>query len=105
MIEDQPSQRPKRRAQQPGPPPAPAAREPVTLTKGAHRWTFRCDAGDEPALLRRLSELAADPDAPFDWFDAALVSHQLSKRLRPGLQRIDTSPAGPARPTRPGPTP
>lgn len=64
-------------------------REPVTLIKGAHRWTFACTRGDEQALLTRLSQLAAGPDVPFDWFDAALVSHQLNKRLKPGLHRID----------------
>ncbi len=74
----------------------PALREPVTLVKGTHRWTFACDAGDEPALLKRLSEMAADPRVPFDWFDAALVSHQLSKRLKPGLCRIDPPKAAPA---------
>lgn len=105
MIEDQSSQRPRRRAQPQSPAPAPAAREPVTLTKGTHRWTFQCDTGDEPALLRRLSELAADPDAPFDWFDAALVSHQLSKRLRPGLQRIDAASAANAPSARQRPQP
>ncbi len=63
------------------------AREPVTLVKGAHRWTFSCEPGEEPALLRALTELAGDDGKPFDWFDAALVSHQLSKRLRSGLNR------------------
>lgn len=61
----------------------------VTLSKGAHRWRFACDRGSEPALLRRLSEVARDADMPFDWFDAALVSHQLSERLSPGLCRVE----------------
>jgi hypothetical protein len=64
------------------------AGEPVTLVKGAHRWTFWCDSGGETTLLRRLSELATQPDMPFDWFDAALVSHQLSRRLRSDLNRV-----------------
>jgi len=68
-------------------------REPVTLVKGSHRWTFTCDPGDEPALLRRLAELADGKDVPFDWFDAALVSHQLSNRLRPGLKRVQAGRA------------
>lgn len=71
-------------------------RQPVTLTKGAHTWTFACDPGDEGLLLRRLSELARSEDVPFDWFDAALVSHQLSKRLKAGLYRIDGNQAGTA---------
>ncbi len=63
---------------------------PVTLVKGPHRWTFSCDPGDESALLSHLSELATNPDVPFDWFDAALVSHQLSRRLTRGLARGST---------------
>ncbi len=81
-------------------PGTPATREPVTLVKGSHRWSFVCDAGDEASLLKRLSELAGDRNVPFDWFDAALVSHQLSKRLKPGLNRID----GARPPSSPGPS-
>lgn len=73
---------------------APAHPAPVTLVKGRHRWTFSCDAGSESSLLRRLSELARSEDIPFDYFDAALVSHQLSRRLKPGLFRIDMDEAG-----------
>ncbi len=69
-------------------------REPVTLVKGVHRWAFSCDPGDEPELLRRVSELARGEDVPFDWFDAALVTHQLSKRLKAGLYRIDGNSTG-----------
>lgn len=71
-----------------------AAGEPVTLVKGGHKWTFRCDPGDEPELLRRVTELARSEDVPFDWFDAALVTHQLSKRLKAGLYRIDGNSNG-----------
>lgn len=69
--------------------PVEVSRSPVTLVKGGHTWTFSCDSGSEPELLRRLSELARGGDVPFDWFDAAIVSHQLNKRLKPGLFRID----------------
>jgi hypothetical protein len=72
----------------------PAVRAPVTLVKGGHKWTFSCDAGDEPELLRRVTELARGEDVPFDWFDAALVTHQLSKRLKAGLYRIDGNSTG-----------
>lgn len=70
-------------------------REPVTLVKGGHRWTFTCESGEEPALLSRLAELARRTDIPFDWFDAALVSHQLRRRLNAGLHRIDATPQNP----------
>lgn len=68
---------------------SPIRRAPVTLVKGGHRWTFTCEQGEEPALLGRLAELARRADVPFDWFDAALVSHQLRRRLNAGLHRID----------------
>ncbi len=64
-------------------------KDPVVLVKGVHRWTFACERGDEKALLKRVSELARAESVPFDWFDAALVTHQLSERLRPGLIRVD----------------
>ena len=63
------------------------SRESVTLCKGGHRWTFSCEPDGEKALLLRLAELARAEDVPFDWFDAALVSHQLRNRLLPGLAR------------------
>jgi hypothetical protein len=56
-----------------------------------HRWTFSCERGQEQALLVRLAELARNEDVPFDWFDAALVSHQLRNRLLPGLNRTEAS--------------
>lgn len=72
-------------------------RECVTLSKGPHRWTFSCPPGEEKTLLMRLAELARSEEVPFDWFDAALVSHQLRNRLLPGLARND--------PNRPNATP
>ncbi len=68
------------------------SRECVTLSKGPHRWTFSCQPGQEQNLLMRLAELAKAEDVPFDWFDAALVSHQLRNRLLPGLARNDPTP-------------
>lgn len=91
---------PSAAAAQAEPAPAPGTvdpREVVTLAKGRHTWTFACDPGDEAVLLRQVSDLARKPDIPFDWFDAALVSHQLSRRLKSGLQRIDGGTTGPSR--------
>lgn len=76
------------------PQPAGPDQSPVTLVKGGHRWVFACAPGEEATLLSCLAELARCRDTPFDWFDAALVSHQLRKRLNAGLHRIDATPAG-----------
>ncbi|MBY0262299.1 MAG: hypothetical protein K2Q20_08130 [Phycisphaerales bacterium] len=74
----------------------------LTLVKGPHRWSFRCAPGEEPLLLERLAELARRKDVPFDWFDAALVSHQLRSRLNAGIARepADASPVVIAKPRR-----
>jgi hypothetical protein len=62
--------------------PVDGTRDSFTLVKGPHRWEFSCEPGEEPALLNRLAELAADPDSPFDVIDAALVGHRVSEALR-----------------------
>lgn len=77
-------------------PPSPADTQTdqvrtVTLLKGRHRWVFACAPGEEPALLSCVSELARRGDAPFDLFDAALVGHQIARRLPSGLNRVDKS--------------
>jgi hypothetical protein len=78
------------------PPTAPqgtacAGARSVTLLKGAHRWVFTCAPGDEQGLLAGVSEMARRPEVPFDWFDAALVGHQIARRLPSGLNRVDSS--------------
>ena len=64
-------------------------RRTVTLAKGGHRWSFSCADGEERELLRSVTDLALRADAPFDWFDAALVGHQIARRLQSGLNRVD----------------
>ena len=49
----------------------------LMLMKGEHAWKFRWADGDEHRLVDALSDLAADPEVGFDWFDAAMVRHQL----------------------------
>jgi hypothetical protein len=63
----------------------------LTLAKGEHRWEFSCAPGEERELLRSLTDLAIRPEVPFDWFDAALVGHQIARRLQSGLSRVDKS--------------
>ncbi len=61
----------------------------LRLSKGRHTWIFRYGAGEEGALRSAIAELAGRAETPFDWFDAALVTHQLTSRLKPGLDRVD----------------
>jgi hypothetical protein len=61
----------------------------VSLAKGRHRWVFSYRRGEEAGVLSAASDLAAREGVPFDWFDAALVSHQVARRLRAGIERSD----------------
>lgn len=72
-------------------PAADAAAQTVSLAKGRHRWVFSYRVGEERTLLSAVSDLAAREGVPFDWFDAALVSHQVARRLRSGLERTNAA--------------
>lgn len=49
----------------------------LELEKGRHRYIFRYRQGQEGLVLSALVELADRADCDFDWFDAALLGHQL----------------------------
>jgi hypothetical protein len=52
-----------------------------SLIKGGERYLIRCGPGDEEETIGRLMEWAEDPDLDFDWFDAAVLSRQITQRL------------------------
>lgn len=60
----------------------------LALVKNGQRYVFRCAPGEEPTLLRRLGELVRDPKVDLDWFDAAVLSHQIGQRMGTQLQRM-----------------
>lgn len=63
---------------------ADAASRPVrtlSLVKGPYRFTFRYRPGEEAILLQGVVDLVHRRDVPFDWFDAAVISHQLGQQL------------------------
>jgi hypothetical protein len=51
----------------------------VTLRHGAHQWTFTFASGDEVQIVRRVRELANDPDCPLDWHDASAIREQIGR--------------------------
>ena len=52
-----------------------------SLVKGAQRYLVRCDAGNEEEVIGQLIQWAESPDLDFDWFDAAVLSRQVTQRL------------------------
>ncbi len=53
----------------------------LSLVKGTERFIFRYESGDEEQVLDAFVETANDRTRNFDWFDAAVLSFQLSKQL------------------------
>ncbi len=60
----------------------------VVLQKGDQRYVFHCAPGEEPKLLASLAKLADDPSTDLDWFDAAVLSHQLGRQMGRNMQRM-----------------
>jgi hypothetical protein len=71
---------------QAGTPADAAGTKMLSLVKGQHRYCFRYQTGDEPQVLDALVEMVNRRDVSFDWFDAAVLSHQLGQHLAKELK-------------------
>lgn len=60
----------------------------LVLIKKTHRWVFRYRSGEEATVLRVLASTARDTEQDFDWFDAAVLSHQMGDKLHQQLKDI-----------------
>jgi hypothetical protein len=60
----------------------------LSLVKGRHHFVFRYEVGDEAKVLESLVEMVNRRDLPFDWFDAAVLSHQLGQHLAKELKAL-----------------
>lgn len=67
--------------------PAGAARE-LVLVKQGQRYVFRYVAGQEAQMLEGLAEMARDPRSDLNWFDAAVLSHQMGQGMSQELERL-----------------
>ena len=62
----------------------------LSLAKGTERFVFRYEAGNETEVIDSLGRLAGDDRCKFDWFDAAVLSYQMGRRLEMELDQIVT---------------
>ena len=62
----------------------------LSLVKGEERFVFRYQQGQEPRVVDAFAELAGDRESSFDWFDAAVLSYQMGRRLETELDLIAT---------------
>ncbi len=65
----------------------------LTLVKGQQNYIFRYESGSEDAVLDTFVDLAQQRNGDFDWFDAAVLSFQLSKHLVEEADRLLCSPS------------
>jgi hypothetical protein len=60
----------------------------LSLVKGGHRYVFRYQAGREAEIIAAFAEMAASRKTSFDFFDAAVLSYQMGRRLEMDLEEI-----------------
>ena len=60
----------------------------ISLVKGRQQFCFRYEAGQEARVLDTLVEMVRRPELCFDWFDAAVLSHQLGQHLAKELKAL-----------------
>lgn len=58
-----------------------AAMHRLVLVKHGQQYVFQYAPGDESRMLAGLVKLVHDPDSDLDWFDAAVLSHQIGLRM------------------------
>ena len=60
----------------------------LSLVKGKHRYLFRYRPGNEADVINAFASLASDGNTEFDWFDAAVLSYQMGRRLEVELDEL-----------------
>lgn len=58
----------------------------LSLMKGGQYFCFRYEVGQEVKVLDALIDMVHKSDNQFDWFDAAVLSHQLGRHLAKELK-------------------
>ena len=62
----------------------------LSLVKGEERFVFRYQPGQEAEVIDTFASLASRQESEFDWFDAAVLSYQMGRRLETELDQIAT---------------
>ncbi len=60
----------------------------LSLMKGKEHFCFRYETGSEAKVLDALVDMVHRRDVAFDWFDAAVLSHQLGQHLAKELKGL-----------------
>ena len=60
----------------------------LSLMKGREHFCFRYEVGQEAQVLHAMIDMVHNRELCFDWFDAAVLSHQLGQHLAKELQAL-----------------
>ena len=63
-----------------------SATKTLSLMKGKHHFCFKYETGEESQVLDALVDMVKRRELSFDWFDAAVLSHQLGQHLSKELK-------------------
>jgi hypothetical protein len=61
----------------------------LSLVKGGQKFLFRYRPGSEADVIGAFASLASKGETDFDWFDAAVLSYQMGRRLEDELDEIE----------------
>jgi hypothetical protein len=60
----------------------------LVFNKHGQSFIFRFAPGEESRVLESLAAMARDKDSGVDWFDAAVLSHQLGRQISADLDQL-----------------
>jgi hypothetical protein len=66
----------------------------LSLVKGRQHYCFRYEVGQEGKVLEAMVRMVQQREVGLDWFDAAVLSHQLGQHLAKELQSLLPKHAG-----------
>lgn len=61
----------------------------LALIKNGKRYVFECPPGQEAQTLNQIAEMVTRENSDLNWFDAAVLSHQLGERMSKRLSEIN----------------
>lgn len=59
----------------------------LSLQKGIELFVFKYEIGQESKVLDAMAEMANSREFNFDWFDAAVISHQIGEYMSRDLKK------------------
>lgn len=79
--------------------PGPTDSYRIRMVAADHRWSFVFTAADADLMLKRVAELACDPDAPLSPSDARLLGERVAQVRAAAIPTIVAPGVNPPAPT------